>query len=150
MLVMLVGFAPPAVAHSSPGYSHDSSVGGTNSDWMASLPDSARISELSIPGTHDSMAFYGGDAAQTQSMSLPTQLSSGVRVLDIRVRHMNNGFALYHGPISQNADFGRDVMTPVNTFLEQHPDETVLMRVEGGVHAVHTTDEQHRNLRADV
>src|SRR5438874_2499396 len=74
----------PILAHPSPGYSHDSSIGYNNSDWMGALPDQLRLSELSIPGTHDSMSFHGGDAVQTQSMPLSTQLESGIRVLDIR------------------------------------------------------------------
>src|SRR5207302_1134087 len=82
-----------------------------------------------IPGTHDTMAFYGGDAAQTQTMSLANQLESGVRVLDIRCRHIADVFAIHHGVVFQKVFFG-DVLNDVIAFLKKNPSETVLMRVK--------------------
>ncbi len=75
------------------------------------------------------MAFYGGDAVQTQSMPLATQLLAGVRVLDIRCRRIDNKFAIHHGFVYQHANFD-DVLTTVTQFLLEHPNETVLMRVK--------------------
>jgi 1-phosphatidylinositol phosphodiesterase len=130
-VLMLVGLALPALAHSSPGYSHDSNPGASNPDWMAALPGSELLSQLSIPGTHDTMAsVFGGDIALAQTMKLATQLNAEVRVLDIRLRHAGDRFYLYHGIADQGTEFGADVMKPVNTFLDQHPQETVLMRVK--------------------
>ena len=118
-----------AMAHESPGYSHDADIKTSNPDWMAALKDSTLISQLSIPGTHDTMAFYGGDAVQTQSMPLPAQLQSGVRVLDIRCRHIEDIFAIHHGSFFQNAFFG-DVLNMARDFLKAHPGEAILMRVK--------------------
>jgi 1-phosphatidylinositol phosphodiesterase len=116
--------------HRSGGYCHDSTIGYSNPDWMGALPDGLRISALSIPGTHDTMAFHGGDAVQCQSMSLSQQLLSGIRVLDVRCRHIEDVFAIHHGAFFQHAFFGEDVLRPVNEFLSQHPNETILMRVK--------------------
>lgn len=123
--------ATAALAHETPAYSHDSGPGHnyTNPDWMAKLGNGARLSQLSIPGTHDTMSHYGGDIAQTQSMDLATQLKSGIRALDIRCRHLNNAFRIHHGIIDQQATFD-DVMKAVTAFLAAHPRETVLMRVK--------------------
>jgi 1-phosphatidylinositol phosphodiesterase len=120
----------PALGHGNAGYSHNADNGAHNNEWMASIPDLVRLSELSLPGTHDTMSFYGGDAVQTQSMPLVIQLKTGLRVLDIRTRHVKDSFAIHHGVIFQHVYFGRGVLEPVIAFLEHHPRETVLMRVK--------------------
>jgi 1-phosphatidylinositol phosphodiesterase len=56
-------------------------------------------------------------------------LESGVRVLDIRCRHIEDIFAIHHGPFFQNTFFG-DVLNITTKFLHDHPGETVLMRVK--------------------
>ena len=76
----------PALAHETTAYSHESTIGLTSTDWMKPLSDATRLSELSIPGTHDSGAYrWGGTTSQeaeyvlTQSMNLAEQLKSGIR-----------------------------------------------------------------------
>lgn len=123
-------YSEKAVAHATGGYSHDATADYKNPNWMASIPDGSKLSTLSLPGTHDTMSFYGGDLVQTQSMSLYTQLESGIRVLDIRCRHINNDFLIHHGIVYQQANFD-DVLRTVTTFLQNHPTETVLMRISG-------------------
>jgi 1-phosphatidylinositol phosphodiesterase len=127
---LLVGCtALPAAAATQNGYSHDGNVKTTKADWMSSLADSTHLSQISMPGTHDTMSFYGGDAVQTQSLSLDNQLTSGIRALDIRcVINDKEGFDIYHGDYSQHATFD-DVLDSVTAFLNNHPREVVLMRV---------------------
>ncbi|MFN8541128.1 MAG: MBG domain-containing protein [Thermomicrobiales bacterium] len=133
--------APQASAHSDGAYSHDSSTGATYPDWMASLPGNTPLSQLSIPGTHDSgAAHFGGDAVQTQSMDIPTQLNAGIRAFDIRLGNLDgnldgfcpekNGFYIFHGIACQYITFKDDVLSPMNTFLAAHPGEAVLMRLK--------------------
>lgn len=126
-LVLLI--SEGSFAHNHPGYSHDGKIKTSHPAWMETLRDNVRISELSIPGTHDTMAFYGGDIAQTQTMSLENQLHSGVRALDVRCRHIENVFAIHHGIIYEKVFFD-DVMNILVNFLAEHPSETVLMRVK--------------------
>lgn len=130
-LILAAAFATAATAHETPAYSHDSGPGRgyTNPGWMARLANGVKLSQLSIPGTHDTMSHHGGDAVMTQSMDLATQLNSGIRALDIRCRHINNAFAIHHGFVYQQANFD-DVMKAVTAFLAAHPTETVLMRVK--------------------
>ncbi len=128
-LVLFASIPGTSQAHESPGYSHDSKAKTSNPRWMTALKDGTRLSELSIPGTHDTMSFYGGDAVQTQTMSLPNQLESGVRVLDIRCRHIADVFAIHHGAFFQKVFFG-DVLNMSIDFLKKNPDESVLMRVK--------------------
>lgn len=125
-------------AHEHSGYSHDSGIGYTNTNWMGTLPDGMKLSTLSIPGTHDTMAYQFStscdiitDIVRTQTMDLETQLNSGIRVLDIRLRHAaDNAFALHHGSCFLDSYFGGDVMDVVNNFLDANPSETILMRVK--------------------
>jgi 1-phosphatidylinositol phosphodiesterase len=121
-------------AHPHHSYSHDGGRQADNPNWMSVLPDSVRLSELSIPGTHESLSFEGGvgvprDMVKTQSMALEFQLESGIRVLDIRCAIVGNSFNIYHGNYYQNENFD-GVLRKVVAFLKAHPRETVLMRVK--------------------
>nr|VFK40047.1 MAG: 1-phosphatidylinositol phosphodiesterase [Candidatus Kentron sp. TC] len=89
-------------------------VKGNRNRWMGFLPDSTKLSEMSIPGTHDTMTWEGtsapGDLSRTQRRPLSRaprpfgpsagQLDVGVRFLDIRLGLYDRkemGFALFHG-----------------------------------------------------
>lgn len=65
---------------------------------------------------------------QCQSMSLQHQLDSGIRVLDIRCRHIDNVLTMHHGRIYLHLSFGH-VLSTLATWLAAHPREAVLMRV---------------------
>ncbi|EJR28524.1 phosphatidylinositol-specific phospholipase C domain-containing protein [Bacillus cereus] len=129
-LILIFSFSSVAYAHDHGGYSHDSTMEYLNPDWMRSIRDDIRLNELSIPGTHDTMSNgYGGDIAQTQSLTLQNQLSAGIRFLDIRCRYTEGSFAIHHGPIFLHTMFG-DVLDTATKFLENHPNEVILMRVK--------------------
>ena len=149
VICMLVLSIEAAAGHSHGGYSHDQGISHTNTDWMDALPDEMTISSLSLPGTHDTMAYqlsedctllgYKTNEMQTQSMGLNTQLHAGIRVLDIRAKYdydadeddeHEDRFKLHHGSCFLNTYFGTDVMIVVNRFLFEHPTETILMRVK--------------------
>ena len=51
-----------------------------------------------------------------------------MRYLDIRCRHVDNAFAIYHGPISQHLTFA-GVVTACIDFLADNPTECVVMSV---------------------
>lgn len=110
--------------------------------WMSGLQDNISISRISIPGTHDSGATReipsNSGTAKTQNLSISEQLNAGVRFLDIRCRHIDNSFAIHHGPIYQNLNFD-DVLTACYTFLESHPSETIIMSVKEEYNASNTT-----------
>lgn len=113
-------------------------------DWMKWVKDDTGLAEMSIPGTHDSMAAHGGDDPQTQGLcgssgpgditacDLTAQLEAGIRWFDIRVSCIHNvrtGYAdellVWHAGIYQYADLD-DVLSTFQRFLTAHPDETVL------------------------
>lgn len=87
------------------------------------------MQRLTIPGTHDSGARYGGPWTECQNTTVAEQLSSGIRFLDVRCRITGDSFAIHHGASYQNLMFG-DVLGACWDFLAEHPTETVLMRVK--------------------
>lgn len=106
-------------------------------DWMSKLADDRWISELSIPGTHETMSLHGGDAVQCQEDfgsgtpgAMAMQLHAGIRMVDIRVKiNAGNTFTIHHGSIYQEANFA-DVVLTLTQFLSANPRETVLMRLK--------------------
>ncbi|SEM33010.1 phosphatidylinositol-specific phospholipase C [Rhodococcus maanshanensis] len=98
-------------------------------DWMAGLPDGAGLAELSLPGTHDTMASGASVFALTQDADLTTQLRAGVRAVDIRTRHFRDTFPIHHGIEYLNADF-TDVVVALTDFLRANPSEAIVMRLK--------------------
>ncbi len=129
----------PAMAQTEPGYAHDATINAYNPGWMAALPDSMKLSYMSIPGTHDSMALVGGDAIATQTTELATQLAAGIRVIDIRILFQFDSFFLCHGVMPEPGSFD-SVMQTLETFLRQNPGETVLMRVQDATNGLGNTE----------
>ncbi|XP_018416494.1 PREDICTED: uncharacterized protein LOC108790680 [Nanorana parkeri] len=122
---MVVG----AFGEQTPAFDRTDAPSVTMPDWMSYLPDSLPLSSLAIPGTHDTMAFFGGPLAECQSWGLLNQFSAGVRFLDIRPRHYQNSLPIFHGVSYQRVYFDQ-VLRDTVTFLTEHPSETVLMRVK--------------------
>ncbi|MET7760990.1 phosphatidylinositol-specific phospholipase C [Streptomyces sp. NPDC005393] len=98
-------------------------------DWLSAIADATPVQRLTLPGTHDSGARYGGPWTECQNTTIADQLNSGIRFLDIRCRAFDNAFPIHHGAFYQNLNFD-DVLGACRSFLSAHPSETVLMRVK--------------------
>lgn len=98
-------------------------------DWMRKFDGSRRLTELAIPGTHDSAELHGGSWCECQSWSLEEQMGTGVRYLDIRARRTGTSFAIHHGACYQHLMLG-DVLIAFGQFLQMHPSETIFMHVK--------------------
>ncbi len=102
-------------------------------DWMAPLDGTRTIAELSIPGSHDSGAMFdlyeGADVAKTQTLTIAEQLTAGVRYFDVRCRHLQDQFLIFHGAVDQNQTFD-EVLATMSEFLAAHPGETILASVK--------------------
>ncbi|UCE58635.1 MAG: hypothetical protein JSU63_14470, partial [Phycisphaerales bacterium] len=59
MVTLLSYWATPVTAHDHPAYYHGSGLQVPLWDWMSSLDDNLRVSHLSLPGTHNTMAYQG-------------------------------------------------------------------------------------------
>ncbi len=101
----------------------------TLADWMKDVPDDRALGALSIPGTHDSCALYGGPIAQTQTMSLADQFAAGVRWFDIRLALRAGALETSHGIIDERVAFV-DVLQSLTGCLTAHPGEVIFMSVK--------------------
>lgn len=104
------------------------------SSWMSSIPSPTLLSQLTIPGTHDSCARSNIPYVRTQYLSISQQLALGIRFLDLRLRrHDDNQLYLYHGGVPLGLP-GRlsfqSVMDEVWAFLQASPSETVLVSID--------------------
>lgn len=108
--------------------------------WMSLVSDNALLSQLSLPGTHESMAMYGRNST-CQEWTLLQQLRNGLRVFDIRLRYLpgehNTNFSIHHSEDYQHAflDKGFDhtddslffVLDECLSFLLQNPSECIVL-----------------------
>lgn len=102
----------------------------TQSSWMQTVADNTRLLGMSIPGTHDSAATgYGGDIAQTQSLTISQQLRAGIRYLDFRCRLIDGSLQLHHGMVWLHKSCASGLADVAN-FLRTHPTETVLVKIQ--------------------
>ena len=131
LAALLLTLPVVANAHWHDGYYYDTkSLNISNgSNWMKTLDDADSLQTISIPGTHDSAAHYGGPYAETQTLTVAQQLKAGIRFLDIRGRPTNGSLAIHHGQVFQKQMFGQ-VLNEVILFLHANPSEFIIMRVK--------------------
>lgn len=123
-------------------YHRGDSPQGDFSNWMSWVDGSTKISELSLPGTHETLSHFGGDAVENNTLDITEQLQSGIRVMDIRLRLVFNDtgdlssddgsvwdLEVYHGSVYQKAGFEEDVCRPIKDFLARNPTEAVFVRL---------------------
>lgn len=101
--------------------------------WMSYLGDDTELSDISIPGTHDSgTKTYSSlikGLGRCQNMSIGQQLRDGIRFLDIRLTLLGmNNLVVAHGPVNVNLKF-LNVLNSCKDFLEDNPGETIVMLV---------------------
>lgn len=71
--------------------------------WMGALPDKTLLSDITIPGTHDTCARSNIPFVRTQYLSVTQQLEAGIRFLDLRCRLLADGdLYMYHGGVPMN------------------------------------------------
>lgn len=116
-----------------------------NSKWMSYIYESKFLSELTIPGTHDTGTWKLKGLYQCQSMTLDQQLIAGIRFLDIRLKPSgeNDELEVWHGGKLGNAHlkFDEGIIIPCQAFLRENPTETLIMSIK---------DESQTRVRKDV
>ncbi|THH21076.1 hypothetical protein EW146_g418 [Bondarzewia mesenterica] len=86
--------------------------------FLSEIPDAVPLSSLCLPGTHDTMAFYGWPISQCQSAdtALPMQLVLGIRLLDIRLSLIKGRLISYHSSYPQRTPF-LTILSDLHAFL---------------------------------
>lgn len=101
-------------------------------DWMREIDGRLYLSQLSIPGTHDSLTYNATPVAQDQDRGwdISAQLASGCRWFDLRLKATSaTQIVGVHGPEIPDTEFQAAVLNPVIGFLTQHPSECVILEV---------------------
>lgn len=119
--------------------------------WMKNLCDNTLISEINLPGTHNSATMFADFSflSKCQNTSISEQLNSGIRFLDIRVEKDGEELKLVHGiadcknPINKRESLYIDeVIADCNSFLSSNTSETILfcLNRDDGASAEETFD----------
>ncbi|MDR1465147.1 MAG: RICIN domain-containing protein [Oscillospiraceae bacterium] len=100
--------------------------------WMSLLPENCRLTDLAIPGTHDTATYQQtGDAAKCQTRTITEQLEDGIRYFDLRMGKTDGDtdrLSLWHS--DDWTGLMLDVLLiDVSRFLEDHPGEVVIAQV---------------------
>ncbi len=108
-------------------------------NWMKNISDSTLVSEINLPGTHNSGALCIDFSlfSKCQNMTVCEQLSSGVRFLDVRFEKDGGKLRLVHGitdcrkPLSHKEKlYLDDVLKDCKNFLQENPSETILFCIK--------------------
>ena len=114
-------------------------------EWMKNISGSTHLSEINIPGTHDSSTANvegswneGANSVACQKYFIREMLEVGVRAFDLRMKFKSgDGLIMLHGQnwavchtedtnnMARNLTFD-DVMGYYKEYLEKHPSETII------------------------
>lgn len=102
-------------------------------NWMGKLNGSMLLSNISIPGTHNSAAIFPfmipTGQIQTQLWDIDVQLNNGIRFLDITCRLIKDVLALYHSDVYLNQNLS-DVLTSCLVFIKNNPTEFIILSIK--------------------
>lgn len=111
-----------------------------SADWMKQLDDAEYLSEVVLPGTHDSATKNAQLAFITkcQSLTIGEQLEAGFRYLDVRLGASGEKLKLMHGFTNCTTSgwpwagtlMLDDVLNDCYAFLSAHPSETIVFAVK--------------------
>ncbi|TSA27061.1 MAG: hypothetical protein D4R67_06780, partial [Bacteroidetes bacterium] len=104
-------------------------------DWMANLPDSILLSQITLPGTHDCAAdnHSGGVPSGShwcvvcQDFRFSNQLLLGVRWFDVRYDNVDDRLHHSYFVLSRSLD---NIICDARDFLSSHPTETVVFLIK--------------------
>ena len=99
-------------------------------DWMAFVDDETPLSNLTIPGTHDSAAYTKSwPFVATQRMNILDQLNAGIRYFDLRCGILDDVVQMVHGPTLLDITL-RTVLETMYTWLGAHSTEGLVVQIK--------------------
>lgn len=102
---------------------------GDLANWMSYVDDNVPITELCLPGSHDTYTDelnVGGEWGNCQQHSIDKQLELGARVLDMRV---NDALSIVHGIADTKYNF-IDEIKRLRQFLDNHKNEFIFLNLQ--------------------
>ncbi|XP_014298661.1 1-phosphatidylinositol phosphodiesterase-like [Microplitis demolitor] len=98
-----------------------------HSYFLTDLTGTQKIKTVALIGTHKSATYKTFIlAAQSQQLNITEQLKAGVRVFDLRVRSIENVFAMHRNLVYLRMMCG-DIVNQVIEFFKEYPFEFVIM-----------------------
>lgn len=105
-------------------------------NWMENVSGDKYLSEISMPGSHNSAALYSlADlTGKCQDQPIDIQLTNGIRYLDIRLKVVANSLKTCHGIVDERQDF-ISLTRKCEMFLDSHKNETIVMCIKEEIDA---------------
>jgi 1-phosphatidylinositol phosphodiesterase len=118
----------------------DKSHDAYSKNWLKNVDDNAKITEVSLPGTHDSGATHSiaDVAGKCQDLSIKTQLEIGVRFFDLRLQLVNDEFKIVHSFVDQNLKFST-VLKDLYSFIKENSSEYLIISIKEEASPVNST-----------
>ncbi|MCF8127685.1 MAG: hypothetical protein K9N10_04155 [Deltaproteobacteria bacterium] len=114
----------------------------TRNNWMKDLDDDLPITEITIPGTHDSAADYNHcyensacrgviEFVHTQTNNIQHQMEAGIRFFDVRLAYNSDNitYEFHHGPYDLKQSI-EDAIGWAQDFLAENPSEFLIWLVK--------------------
>ena len=98
---------------------------GYLTEWMKYIDDDAVVTDLAIPGSHDSGCIEMPWYAATQDLTFAEQLERGVRYFDIRVNDKGGDLVIFHSIV--NGVSYESVLKDIDEFMDAHPSEFLVL-----------------------
>ena len=119
-------------------------------DWMSYLDGYKLITQITVPGTHDSATDYEHCKlnpacwvsyiyVSTQTYNIHDQLHKGIRFFDIRLAYEEGDLRLHHSLIYLEQNFA-NVVDVAQSFLSAYPSEFVIFLIK----------QEHTSVSADT
>lgn len=112
-------------------------------EWMKGISDEKLLSDINIPGTHDSAAINSSGMHTPyacHSTTITQQLNNGIRLFDVRLKVKKNDFGEYyfmtcHGPLLSKLGINEyqtfeSLMKEFKTFLNDHKSEVLVVSLK--------------------
>lgn len=129
--IVFIGLLVSSIAFSQSG-----------NNWLKDIPDNTPIADINLPGSHDAAAINKKHHTPyaCHYTTIPEQLESGIRVLDIRIKvkgsYSNYSFVTCHGKafggkwhLNEYQSLA-SVLDECSAFLKNYPSEFVVMMLQ--------------------
>ena len=125
-IVMIVVALACACAFTACGKTQESPAAEELSYWMKTIRDDTPITQMVIPGSHDSGTVGMVSVCETQNKDFAAQLAVGTRYFDVRPRLKGNGEIVFYHMFSSDNRY-EDFLADVEEFLSANPSEFLIL-----------------------
>ena len=108
--------------------------------WLSKVSDDTKLTDLSLPGTHDSGAEHSlyDIAGKCQDLDISQQLAIGVRFLDIRLQLRNDKLFIVHSFVDQGIKFST-ILRQIQNFLLENSSEFLIVSIKQDADTINST-----------